>query len=150
MLPALCHDNGVSAASAVAMSYTFDTSEPDNDGILIVKIGGERPYLDVENVEELLTFWSRMPDELRAKSSRRILALSSARGKVSSTAVLAFYQGLSELGFEPGVRLAVTVPDDADRVFSVIQLGISVAANNGWNIGLFASERGARQWLCLR
>ena len=131
------------------MSYTFETSEPDTDGILIVKIGGERPYLDVENVDELLTFWSRMPDELRAKSSRRILALSTARGKVSSAAVLAFYQGLCQLGFEPGVRLAVTVPDDADRVFSIIQLGISVAADNGWNIGLFASEPEARQWLCL-
>lgn len=77
------------------MSYTFDISEPDNDGILVVKIGGERPYLDVENVEELLTFWSGMPDELRARSTRRILALSTAHGKLSSTAVLAFYRVLA-------------------------------------------------------
>ena len=75
-----------------------------------------------------------------------MLAVVSAQGSLRSLDVRTFYRRLGEMGFLADMFLAVVV-EVPHHERPVLQLGVASAAQDGWNIGLFASESLARAWL---
>lgn len=128
---------------AAAMPLNFDLSE--QDGILTVRVSGTRPLSDSQTLEEYTEGWSRVADHCRERGIRRVLDVNLARGDRSSAVVLSFFSHLRELGFDRGMRFAVVfgVPDGK----RVTELGVAVAAENGWRIRLFETEGEALRWL---
>lgn len=56
----------------------------ESDGLFLVRVGGERPYLDVDNFEELVAFWSKGAGPTQELRLHRILAVSTARKGIKS------------------------------------------------------------------
>ena len=125
------------------MPLNFDLSE--RDGILTVRVSGERPTSDAQTLEEYTDGWSRVADHCRARGIRRVLDVNLARGDRSSAVVLNFFSHIEALGFDRGMRFAVVfgVPDGK----RVTQLGIAVAADQGWSLRMFETEGEALRWL---
>jgi hypothetical protein len=125
----------------MALSYELD----EQDGVLTVRATGERPAHDVDALEFYLATWTRVAALCRERGIRRIVYLVSSTGRRSSAVALNFYSRIDELGFDRTFSMAVVfqVPD----VRRVQQLGIDIAAANGWNIKAFDSQREALDWL---
>lgn len=127
------------------MTYTFDAAYLG--AMYEVRIAGERPHYYADGVDALLEFWSNAAADLQRTGIQEVLAISTAKGPVSSDAVLAFYGRLADLPFMPGTRFAIAIPDDASRSLPVIQLGIAVALGKGLDIRTFSSRQSAIEWL---
>ena len=125
------------------MSYTFETSV--DDGILTVRLGGTRPALDSDVLEQQWGFWSRATDECRRLGITRILSVHSPSGRVSSSATLTWYSRLGDVGFDKSMSIALVIADHHGR--SVLRLGAAAAVNRGWKVKVFDTEAEARAWL---
>jgi hypothetical protein len=127
------------------MSYVFTTSQEGD--MLVVRIGGTRPALDIDAIEQMWAFWSRTGDQCHRQGIRRLLSVNTPSGAVTSSAAATFYKRLGEFGLDPRMRIAVVIPDSRSR--RVIELGAALAVERGWNVRVFAEEDPARQWLLL-
>lgn len=127
------------------MAYTLDTSEAD--GLMTVRVGGERPSDAAGAVRQLSQFWRGVAQASRERDVRAVMALVHATGDVSSDRVLRWFRQVAGFGFAPGTRIAVVIADRRSR--AIVELGIHVAADAGLLIGLFDAERAARDWLAL-
>ncbi|MEO7335969.1 MAG: hypothetical protein ABIV63_05235 [Caldimonas sp.] len=122
------------------MTYTFE-SKVQGD-VLLVRVGGERSD---DGAYELRRFWRTVADQCRSTGIRKVLSITTSTGELSSMRVYAWFKQLASLGFDPFPRIAVVILEPRDR--SVVELGIAVAAADGWTIRLFPNEREARDWL---
>lgn len=125
------------------MAFTFQTAE--EDGAIVARIGGARPSLDTDTVEQLWGYFDGVAALCRQREIRRLLVLSSASGKASSSAVLSFYARLEDFGFDRSLRIALVVVDEAAR--RITELGVAVAESRGWPIKAFGTAELARRWL---
>ena len=125
------------------MAYTFVTSEAD--GLMTVRLGGDRPTEAAEAVRQLTQFWRGVAQRCRECRLRAVLTLVDARGDLSSDRVLRWFKQVGGFGFEDDTRIAVVIGDRRSR--SIVHLGIHVAAEAGLRIGLFDTEAAARDWL---
>lgn len=130
---------------SITMAFEFSTSAEGT--VLVVRIGGERPAVDSDTVDQLWSFFERAASECCQEGIRRMLVVSGARGSASSAAVLSFYRRLEAIGLDLRTRIAVVVTDDAAR--RVTQLGVAVAKGRGWDIALFETEQEARAWVSM-
>lgn len=122
------------------------TSEltPEAD-LLIVRVGGERPYHDADAMEEIAELWMRVADCCRERGIRRVLTLVSIESAGSSALAHWFFSHLESLGFERGIRTALVF--SRQKLRRVNELGVGVAARMGWDIEAFDDEQQARRWL---
>ncbi|CAM5781560.1 STAS/SEC14 domain-containing protein OS=Rhizobacter sp. Root404 OX=1736528 GN=ASC76_07850 PE=4 SV=1 [Rhizobacter fulvus] len=127
------------------MTYTFETTEAD--GLMTVRLGGERPTESADAARQLSTFWQDVARRSRERQLRAVLAIVEARGDLSSDRVLRWFKQVAGFGFAADTRIAVVIPDRRSR--SIVDLGVHVAAEAGLQIGLFDSEPAARDWLAL-
>jgi hypothetical protein len=125
------------------MAYTFDTTEAD--GLVTVRLGGDRPIEASEASQQLSTFWRTLAQRCRERGLHAVLTLVDARGDLSSDRVLRWFRQVGGFGFEADTRIAVVMPDRRSR--AIVDLGIHVAADAGLRIGLFDAEPAARAWL---
>lgn len=128
------------------MAYTFDTSEAD--GLLTVRLGGERPSEPADAVQQLSRFWRDVAQRCRERGTHAVLTLVEATGDVSSDRVLNWFRQVAGFGFAADTRIAVVIVERRSR--AIVDLGVHVAAAAGLQIGLFDSEPAAREWLALR
>jgi hypothetical protein len=127
------------------MAYTFTTTQEGD--MLVVRVGGTRPALDADVIEQMWGFWSPLADRCRRDGIRRILSINSPLGQAKSTSMVALFKRFAEIGLTPSLRMAMVVADAHGR--RVIELGAALAVEKGWSVKIFAAEDEARQWLML-
>lgn len=127
------------------MAYTFSASEAD--GVLTVQVGGQRPALDADAMEQMWGIWPQIADHCRESGIRRMVAVVTASGPVSSSGAASFYTHLGDVGLDAGMRIAVVIPDTQSR--RIVELGAALAIEMGWKIRIFPAEEPAREWVML-
>ena len=122
------------------VAFSFE-AKPDH---LRVEVAGER--VEGRYMQEMISGWSRVAEECRAKGIHRMLVINRLTGRSPSadayqiaSAVPSLFQGLS-------VRMAqVVIGDEGSK--RVNKFAEDVAVNRGFEARMFGDEASALGWL---
>ena len=112
---------------------------------LTVVFSGERRVHDFEKIEEQWEFWPAATLRCKSLGIRRVLVRNEMSGPISSTYVRDFHLDLGNFGFDRDIRYAMVVRDPHAR--AILGLGIALARDAGWDIGIFDEQSPAEHWL---